>query len=67
MLGLFLVQLVTKFPLFEPIHAHGAHHASGRVYLVLAAVDHLRGTARAVPPLMRDGLRAPVRRARRQR
>ncbi len=57
MLGLFMVQLVTKLPLFEPIHAT-ARISVGCVYLVLAAVIISRNRA-AIRPLMRDGLRAP--------
>ncbi len=57
MLGLFLVQLVTKLPLFEPIHAT-ARITVGCIYLVLAAVIIFRNRA-AIRPLMRDGLRAP--------
>ena len=57
MLGLFLVQLATKLPLFAPIHA-GARITVGCVYLVLAAVILFRNRA-AMPGLMRDGLRAP--------
>ncbi len=57
MLGLFMVQLVTKLPLFEPIHAT-ARITVGCIYLILAAVIIFRNRA-AIRPLMRDGLRAP--------
>src|ERR1700730_11647611 len=57
MLGLFMVQLVTKLPLFESIHAT-ARITVGCVYLVLAAAIIFRHRA-AIRPLMRDGLRAP--------
>src|SRR5205085_11034812 len=57
MLGLFMVQLVTKLPLFEPIHAT-ARITVGCIYLVLAAGILFRNRA-AIRPLMRDGLRAP--------
>jgi cation:H+ antiporter len=56
MLGLFLVQLVTKLPPFDPIHAT-ARITVGIVYLVLAAGILLRQRA-AMPKLMRDGLRS---------
>ena len=57
MLGLFLVQLVTKFPVFSSIHTE-ARITVGVVYLVLAAAILWR-QRRAVPPLLRDGLTAP--------
>jgi cation:H+ antiporter len=57
MLGLFLVQLVTKLPLFEPIHA-AARISVGTVYLVLAAWI-ITCNHRAMRPLLRDGLRKP--------
>jgi cation:H+ antiporter len=57
MLGLFMVQLVTKLPLFESIHAT-ARISVGCVYLVLAAVIISRNRT-AIRPLMRDGLRTP--------
>ncbi len=57
MLGLFLVQLVTKLPLFESIHT-SARISVGCIYLGLAAVLICRGR-RALPLLVRDGLRAP--------
>jgi len=57
MLGLFMVQLVTKLPLFEPIHAT-ARITVGCIYLVLAAGILFRNRG-AIRPLMRDGLRAP--------
>jgi cation:H+ antiporter len=57
MLGLFMVQLVTKLPLFESIHAT-ARISVGSVYLVLAAVIIYRNRT-AIRPLMRDGLRTP--------
>jgi cation:H+ antiporter len=58
LLGLFLVQLVTKFPLFEEIHAE-VRIGVGAVYLVLAAAIIVQ-QRRSIPPLMRDGLRVPV-------
>jgi cation:H+ antiporter len=57
MLGLFLVQLVTKFPFFESIHTE-ARLTVGIVYLMLAAVLIYR-QRRNVRPLLHDGLRAP--------
>ena len=57
MLGLFLVQLVTKFPMFESIHTE-ARLTVGIVYLVLAALL-IHRQRRAVRPLLHDGLRAP--------
>ena len=57
MLGLFLVQLVTKFPVFSSIHTE-ARITVGVVYLVLAAAILWR-QRRAVRPLLRDGLTAP--------
>ena len=57
LLGVWLVQLVTKLPLFESIHAT-ARITVGCVYLVLAAAIIFRHRA-AIRPLMRDGLRAP--------
>jgi cation:H+ antiporter len=57
MLGLFMVQLVTKLPLFESIHAM-ARISVGSIYLILAAVI-LYGHRAAIRPLMRDGLRTP--------
>lgn len=59
MLSLFLVQLVTKFPLFEPIHA-AARISIGCIYLVLAAIVVV-GQRRYLPQLLRDGLRVPIR------
>ncbi|HET9731023.1 MAG TPA: sodium:proton exchanger [Acidimicrobiia bacterium] len=56
MLGLFLVQLVTKFPMFESIHTE-ARISVGCVYLVLAAGIIFR-QRRSVGPLLRDGLRS---------
>src|SRR4051794_30113150 len=57
MLGLFLVQLVTKLPLFESIHAT-ARISVGSIYLVLAGVILFKNRT-AIRPLMHDGLRAP--------
>ena len=57
MLGLFMVQLVTKFPLFESIHAE-ARIGVGAVYLALAAVIIVR-QRRNVRPLLHSGLRSP--------
>jgi cation:H+ antiporter len=57
MLGLFLVQLVTKFPLFESIHTE-SRVTVGIVYLVLAAGMVVR-QRRAFGPLVNDGFRAP--------
>jgi cation:H+ antiporter len=57
MLGLFLVQLVTKFPVFSSIHTE-ARITVGITYLVLAAAI-LWHQRRAVRPLVRDGLVAP--------
>ena len=57
MLGLFFVQLLTKLPLFEPIHGP-ARITVGIVYLVLAAVIVTR-ERRRWPGLVRDGLRRP--------
>ena len=58
MLGLFLVQLVTRLPLFEPIHTE-ARITVGIVYLALAAGIALRNR-RLWPAMMRDGLRRPI-------
>jgi cation:H+ antiporter len=58
LLSIFLVQLVTKLPAFESIHTE-ARITVGIVYLVLAA-GILVGQRRAIGPLMRDGLVAPV-------
>jgi cation:H+ antiporter len=57
LLGLFLVQLVTKFPTFSAIHTE-ARVTVGIVYLVLAVILILR-QRRAFPTLLRDGLTAP--------
>jgi cation:H+ antiporter len=57
MLGLFMVQLVTKFPPFESIHTE-ARVTVGIVYLALAAIILYR-ERRAVRPLLHDGFRAP--------
>jgi cation:H+ antiporter len=57
LLGLFLAQLVTKFPLFEAIHTE-ARITVGSVYLGLAAIV-LYQQRTALRPLIRDGLRAP--------
>jgi cation:H+ antiporter len=53
MLGLYLFQLVTKFPMFESVHTE-ARISVGIVYLVLAAIILTRnkGTLR---PLLKDG------------
>jgi cation:H+ antiporter len=56
LLGLFLAQLVTKFPLFEAIHTE-ARITVGCVYLGLAAIVLFQQRA-VLRPLMRDGLRA---------
>jgi cation:H+ antiporter len=57
MLGLFLVQLVTKFPFFESIHTE-SRITVGIVYLALAAIIVTR-QRRAFGPLLSDGFRAP--------
>jgi cation:H+ antiporter len=57
LLGLWLLQLATRLPLFESIHG-AARISIGCIYLVLAAIVILRQRA-AWRPLMRDGLRAP--------
>lgn len=57
MLGLFLVQLVTKFPMFEAIHTE-ARITVGIVYLVLA-MFLIYFQRRNIRPLLHDGLRAP--------
>jgi cation:H+ antiporter len=56
MLGLFIVQLVTKFPAFESIHTE-ARIGVGCVYLALAFATILKNR-RAVGPLLRDGFTA---------
>jgi cation:H+ antiporter len=58
-LGLFLVQLVTKFPMFEAVHTE-ARITVGVVYLFLAA-GIVYVNRRALPKLMRDGIRTPAR------
>ncbi|HVJ98745.1 MAG TPA: hypothetical protein VNC41_18085, partial [Acidimicrobiia bacterium] len=58
LLGVFLVQLVTKLPAFESIHAE-ARITVGVLYLVMAAVIIIRNR-KAFPPLMKDGLRTPM-------
>jgi hypothetical protein len=57
MLGLFLVQLGTKFPAFESVHTE-ARVTVGIVYLILAAVLLYR-QRRNVRPMLHDGFRAP--------
>jgi cation:H+ antiporter len=57
LLGLFMVQLVTKLPPFDPIHAT-ARITVGIIYLALAAIIITRERT-AVPRLMKDGLRRP--------
>jgi cation:H+ antiporter len=58
LLGLFMVQLVTKLPAFAAVHTE-ARIGIGIVYLALAAaiLVHQR---HAVAPLMHEGLRADV-------
>jgi hypothetical protein len=58
LLGVWLAQLVTKLPLFEPIHAE-ARISIGVLYLVMAAVIVWRQRAH-FRPLLRDGLVVPV-------
>jgi cation:H+ antiporter len=58
LLGVFLVQLVTKLPAFESIHAQ-ARITVGILYLVMAAVIIVRNH-NAWRPLLRDGLRTPM-------
>ena len=58
LLGLWLVQLVTKFPLFGDIH-NEARITVGVVYLALAAAIIVQ-QRRSLRPLLRDGLREPV-------
>jgi hypothetical protein len=55
LLGLWLVQLATKLPMFEVVHTE-ARITVGCVYLVLAIVLVVR-QRRAWRPLMRDGFR----------
>jgi cation:H+ antiporter len=58
LLGVWLAQLITKFPLFESIHGP-ARISIGVLYLVMAAVivwQHRKNFR----PLMRDGLVVPV-------
>jgi cation:H+ antiporter len=57
MLGLFVVQLTTKFPAFESIH-NEARIGIAITYLALAAAILVR-QRRSVRPLLYDGLRAP--------
>jgi hypothetical protein len=58
LLGLWLVQLVTKFPLFGDVH-NELRVTVGLVYLALAAAIIVR-QRRCVRPLLHDGLREPV-------
>ena len=58
LLSVWLAQLVTKLPLFEPIHAE-ARISIGLLYLVMAAVIVWRQRA-AFRPLLCDGLVVPV-------
>jgi cation:H+ antiporter len=58
LLGLFMFQLVTKFPAFESIHTE-ARIGVGCVYLGLAAIIIVRQRAN-IRPLLNDGLRRPV-------
>lgn len=57
LLGLFLVQLLTKFPLFSSIHSE-VRITVGLVYLVFGAWILSRQRS-AVRPLLHDGFRAP--------
>src|SRR5262249_14923455 len=57
LLGLFMVQLLTKFPMFSSIH-NEVRITVGLVYLVLGALILYR-QRRAVRPLLHDGFRAP--------
>ena len=56
--GVWLVQLVTKLPLFEPIHTE-ARVSIGILYLAMAAVIVWQQRAN-FRPLLRDGLVVPV-------
>jgi cation:H+ antiporter len=58
LLGVWLAQLVTKLPLFEPIHGP-ARISIGVLYLTMAAVIIWRHRAN-FRPLLRDGLVVPV-------
>ena len=58
LLGVWLVQLVTKLPLFDSIHTE-ARISIGVLYLVMAAVIVWRQRAN-FHPLLRDGLGVPV-------
>ncbi len=58
LLGVWLVQLVTKLPLFDSIHTE-ARISIGVLYLVMAAVIVWRQRAN-FRPLLRDGLVVPV-------
>src|SRR6478736_5046478 len=58
LLGVWLAQLATKLPLFEPIHGP-ARISIGILYLVMAAVVIVRQRAE-FKPLLRDGLLVPV-------
>jgi cation:H+ antiporter len=58
LLGVWLAQLVTKLPLFEPVHGP-ARISIGVLYLVMAAVIVWR-QRRNFRPLLRDGLVVPV-------
>ena len=58
LLGVWLVQLVTKLPLFDSIHTE-ARISIGVLYLVMATVIVWRQRAN-FRPLLRDGLVVPV-------
>ena len=58
LLGVWVAQLFTKFPLFESVHAE-ARIGIGILYLVMAAVVVWRQRT-AFRPLLRDGFRTPV-------
>ncbi len=58
LLGVWLVQLATKLPLFEAIHGP-ARISIGILYLVMAAFVVFKERA-AIRPLLHDGLRVPV-------
>ena len=59
LLGVWLAQLVTKLPLFEPIHGP-ARISIGILYLVMAAVVDRTASAPSSSPLLRDGFVVPV-------
>jgi cation:H+ antiporter len=58
LLGVWIAQLCTKFPLFESVHAE-ARIGIGVLYLLMAAVVVWRQRT-AFRPLLRDGFRTPV-------